>query len=155
MCLRKTASSTSHRLPRAARGLTLIELMIVVALIAIMGLIAVPSYQTYVMKARRADARAALTTTAQMLERYSTENQGLGYANANTAGVIPAKSENGHYTLSTSASLTSANPVWTYTLEAARSGAQANDPCGTFTLNERGVRGIKAGTSTKSAAECW
>ncbi len=138
-----------------ARGLTLIELMIVVALIAVMGLIAVPSYQTYVMKARRADARAALTNTAQMLERYSTENAGQGYANANTAGVIPASSENGHYTISTNPSLTSVNPVWTYTLEAARSGSQVNDPCGTFTLNERGLRGIKVGTSTKSAAECW
>ena len=145
------------RPPLRARGMTLIELMIVVALIAVMGMIAVPSYQGYVMKARRADARGALTTTAQMLERYATENAGQGYANANTAlpAVIPATSENGHYAISTNPSLTSVNPVWTYTLEAARSGAQAGDPCGTFTLNEKGVRGIKSGTSTKTVAECW
>jgi type IV pilus assembly protein PilE len=142
------------------RGMTLIELMIVVVLIAILGSIAVPSYQSYVMKARRADARGALTNAAQMLERFSTENASTGYSTATLSDsaspgpsvVSRITSENGHYTLSFAAGQPT---VSTFVLEAARAGGQAGDTCGTFTLNQRGLRGVKAGTTTKTAAECW
>ena len=74
--------------------------MIVVAIVAILAVIVVPSYQSYVLKARRTDAKAALTTAAQMLERYATEHPKDGYKvlNLGNAGV-PDKSENGHYEL--------------------------------------------------------
>ena len=89
-----------------SRGMTLIELMLVVTVLALLGGIAIPSYQAYVMKARRADARGALTNAAQMLERYATENAAVGYSTAtlsNTVGptvVHPSTSENSHYNLS-------------------------------------------------------
>ena len=58
----------------AAAGFTLIELMIVVAVVAILAAIAVPSYQEQVRKSRRAQAKADLVEYAQMAERFFTVN---------------------------------------------------------------------------------
>ena len=135
------------------RGMTLIELMIVVSVIAVLGAIAIPSYQAYVSKARRADARGALTNAAQMLERFATENPTTGYSTATlgSSGVYPNKSENGHYNLSFAAT----PGVSTYTLRAipVAGSSQARDPCGSFTLTHSGKRDVTGGTLT--TAQCW
>ncbi len=154
MFLESNGGVASVRRRPLARGMTLIELMIVVALLAILGSIAVPSYQSYVMKARRADARGALTNAAQMLERHATENAGAGYSSATlgAGGVYPNQSESGHYGLRFSAG----PAVSTYTLEAAPVGSQIGDPCGKFTLTQTGKRDVivPAGSS-KTWADCW
>ena len=56
------------------RGFTLIELMIVVAIIGILGAIAYPSYKSYVLKSRRAEARVALMEVLQQQERYMSQH---------------------------------------------------------------------------------
>jgi type IV pilus assembly protein PilE len=148
--------SSASRASPSSRGLgfTLIELMIVVAVIAFLAAVALPSYQSSVRKARRADARSGLVTTAQLMERYSTEHGGAGYSTAtlsDTAGptvVAKPESDNGYYLLSI-ANLTAG----TFTLSAAPQGGQASDDCGTFTLDERGVRGVT--NTTRTAADCW
>ena len=149
---RVTQSSRAGAPCGATRGMTLIELMIVVALIAILGSIAVPSYQSYVMKARRADARGALTNAAQMMERCSTENPSTGYSTAACTAGYPRASENGHYTIAPSAD----PEVSTYTLRATPVGSQAVDACGKFTLTHTGKRDVlvPAG-SNKTWADCW
>ncbi len=64
---------------RTATGFTLIELMITVAVVAILAAIALPSYQAYVRKANRAQAKADLVELAQMLERrHTVENTYAG-----------------------------------------------------------------------------
>jgi type IV pilus assembly protein PilE len=138
--------------------MTLIELMIVVAVVALLGGIAIPSYQAYVMKARRADARAALTNTAQRLERFATENPTTGYSTAQVSDTVSnpvdptvvyrQTSENGHYRLTLAAG------VSTYTLTATpvAAGSQAHDPCGAYTLTQSGKRDV---TGSLTMAQCW
>ena len=136
------------------RGFTLIEVMIVVAVMALLAAVALPTYQSSVRKGRRADARAALVNTAQMMERYSTEHASSGYSTATLSSVpgptVVAKptSDNGYYQVS----LTNLAAT-TFTLLATPLGPQASDDCGTYTLDQNGVRGVTGTTHT--AAQCW
>ena len=59
---------------RKHQGFTLIELMIVVAVIGILASIAYPSYREYVAKSRRAEAKTVLLSAQQWMERFYTEN---------------------------------------------------------------------------------
>ena len=70
------------------RGFTLIELMITVAVIAILAAIAYPSYQDSIRKSRRTDAKNALTQAAANMERYYTEKN--TYAMPAICGGTPA-----------------------------------------------------------------
>lgn len=68
---------------KKSNGFTLIELMIVVAVIGLLAAIAIPSYQDSVRKGRRAEGRAALTELLQQQERYMTQmNSYLAFTNS-------------------------------------------------------------------------
>jgi len=134
---------------KVPRGFTLIEVMIVVAVIAILMAIAVPSYQSYVMRAQRANAKAALLQAAQWMERTATA-QGK-YETTLAAGLSAVEGD--RYTV-----VLSNATATTYKLTATRKnpGANANDKCGDFTLTEAGVRGLTGTPApTLSVTECW
>mgnify|MGYP003609124512 FL=1 len=138
------------------KGFTLIELMIVVAIVAILAAIAYPSYQDSVRKSRRADAKAALLDLAQFMERnYTTANRydqnSAGTAintNALPFKVVPRDGGPKSYDITLVVAQT------TFTLSAAPYGNQVNDKCPTLTLNQASAKGI-SGTSSLTAVECW
>ena len=110
---------------KLARGFTLIELMIVVAVVAILAAVAIPAYNQYVEQTRRADAHSTLLNAAQNLERCFTRN------NSYIGCSVPETSADGFYAIGVTRDAT------TFTLTATRAG----DACSPFTLDERGNRG--------------
>ena len=131
-------------------GFTLIEMMIVVAVIAILTAVVLPSYQGSIRKARRTDARGALSMAAQCMERWNTQQNtyvGATFTTATIAGTLPCRStsENGYYGLVAS-NLTAT----TFTVTATPVGDQAVDSCGTYTLDQAGTRG-----SAGPVTQCW
>ena len=132
------------------RGFTLIEVMIVCAIVAILAAIALPSYLSSIQKSRRSDAKSALVGAAGQLERYFTERNTYATATLGTSvsAVYPSTSLNGYYTL-TFASQTATS----YTLNATPAAQQVGDPCGTFTYTDQGLKDVTGGT--KTAADCW
>jgi len=132
--------------PRHAAGFSLVELMVVVAIIGILAAIAYPSYTDYLIKARRTAAVTCLQQNAQFMERYYTTN--LSYAGAPNPQLCDPDL-NGFYNISFSG--TPAQK--TFTIQAVPTARQADGACGTLTINHQGVR-TKSG-SAASAADCW
>lgn len=147
--------------PPAQRGFTLVELMIVVAIVGILSAIAYPSYVDHIQKTRRATAAGCLSELSQWMERnYTTclayNLTGTGCTTAVADAQLPApacRAElNNAYTFEFQPAASPAvNPTArTYVLQAAPVGAQAGDTrCGTLTLNQLGVKGAAAATG------CW
>jgi len=124
-------------------GFTLIELMIVVAVIAILAAIAVPGYQEFVRKARRADGKEALVRLQIEQEKWRTNNATYTGTIGNL-GLGTASTE-GHYTIAITA-----NSATGFTATATGAGSQASDTgCTVLTLT------VAAGGETKTPAACW
>ena len=67
---------------RRQAGVTLIELMLVMVIVAVLGGIAVPAYKQYVVKSNRGAAKACMAEYAQFMERYYSTDGNMSYAGA-------------------------------------------------------------------------
>jgi len=126
------------------RGVTLIELMIVIAIIGILAGIAYPSYTQYVQRSNRSEAMNELTHIANLQEQFFADNRryAVNLIELGFPGNIRT-TENGLYQITVAAVA-----ARTFTLTATAQGVQANDACATMSIDQ-------AGAKTASAADCW
>lgn len=136
----------SIRSGRSAAGFSLIELMIALAIVAILAAVALPAYQSQMQKTRRADAVQALEYAAARQEQHFFQNN--VYSN-DIAEIGGNRSPEGFYTLS----INTAADGQSYTLTATRTGAQADDrTCGNYSITQTGNRSV---TGSGGMGLCW
>ena len=170
---------STHLLPNSrkasAAGFTLIELMITVAIVAILAGIALPSYSAYIARARRAEARTQLLQAAQFMQRFYAANDqydrdrsgnsvlgsSVGMPDSLRKSPVDIGAGTAIYQLNssitTAGNYTATVSTTAYTLFMApiSGGVAATDACGIFTITSTGVRGVTGTTATKSRDECW
>lgn len=131
------------------QGFSLIELMITVAIVAILAAIAIPSYSAFTRRSNRTDATRTLTFDAQALERCYSQNFSYSPCAGVTIGAPGTASPQGYYTVVVTVQ---ANPAaFTITATAAAAPQTADSDCQTFTVDSTGAQGAAPGSSQT----CW
>jgi len=136
---------------RHQKGVTLIELLLVMVIIAILGGIAVPAYKSYVVKTNRGAVKACMAEYAQYMERFYTTNLTYGSASPGNLGCASDANLNIAYSFSVSVNV---NSPRLYTVTATPVNAQntRDTQCGTLTLDQAGTK-TKSGSAALST--CW
>jgi type IV pilus assembly protein PilE len=135
------SSATRHMHPGSA-GFTLVELLITVAVVAILTIVSLPSYAEFVKRGTRADAQAFLMEVALRQQQRLVDRRAYA-ATLGDLGLALPQSLAGKYTVSMSAPV--AVPP-SFTISAAPQGAQTIEGCGTLSLTSSGER---------APARCW
>lgn len=159
------------RIKKYQSGFTLIELMIVVAVVGVLSLIAYPSYKEHVAKSRRAQAKATVAMAQQWMERFYSENYSyytIRGTNKTVADIFPSNLLKSPPETSSQAQFniviaSAANSPETYTITAQRvsTGVMKDDPCGDFTVDNYGRKFAKNFTTSRFQSEkaaldsCW
>ncbi|CAJ0808519.1 hypothetical protein LMG18101_00383 [Ralstonia flaminis] len=141
------------------------ELMITVAIIAILARIAYPSYQQYVLKSHRADAKTALLDLATRQERfftlqnnYTSSPAALGYASGASFPLAIQSGTQSYYQMYVAVTGTagaSGTAAPGYSASAVPVSPQTADACGTYTINQLGVQNNTGTATGTTSAQCW
>ena len=137
---------------RRSRGFTLIEVMIVVAIVAILAAIAMPSSESYVRKSRRADAQSFMSEVVARQQHFLLDRRAYGTSitaapAANGLGMTIPTNVSSYYAVTMVTDNTTSPPSFLVT--GTPSGQQAQEKCGTLTIDQRGVKAA-SGTGI-----CW
>ncbi|HET7809313.1 MAG TPA: type IV pilin protein [Steroidobacteraceae bacterium] len=137
------------------RGVTLIELMTVVIVVAILASVAIPSYRRYLLRAQRSDATTMLLRVATAEEKRYLQQGAYttNLASAPPTGLgLATRSDQGFYdldvTLTSTGFTARARPV-------SGGGQSADTTCASFTVTETGTRKALNSSSVDKTSECW
>jgi type IV pilus assembly protein PilE len=124
----------------AKKGFTLLELMITISIIGILAVIAIPSYQGYMLRSHRANGLATMQANMLAIEQFRTRTGALPTAAAQVAGYLGASNGGGRYVIGFTAN--NANLITLTMNPNTAIFAGFTDPsCNTVTLNSNGVQG--------------
>lgn len=133
------------------RGMTLVELMVVVAIVAILASVALPAWNSQVQKARRADARNTLMLVQVEQEKYRADNGEYASAMADLGLDTYESASRDYYNVSIDSSSASAT-AFVAIAAPNTNGGQNGDSCGTFAINQSGPDGSG---NYASITDCW
>ena len=135
------------------RGFTLIELMIVVAILGLLSAVAYPRYQDQVRDTRRADATVVLMEARQQMEREYSKQYTYAGATAGAPGAATISNQapadtgaTANYTVA----LSNLSQT-TFTITASPTGSQVGEACGALSINQAGVKT----TGGSTVEDCW
>jgi type IV pilus assembly protein PilE len=140
-------------------GVTLIELLMALVIVAVLAAVAIPSYRSHQIRARRSEATAALLQLQAAQAKFYLQNN--RYTAAISAPVptglgLTGRSEHGLYDITVALNTTPAQAAdQSYTATAtpvAAAGQSADKQCTSFTLTDIGRRGA---TGSAGADSCW
>ena len=144
------ATCATPRKRSLSKGFTLIEVLIVVAMIAILAAVALPAYQNQIRKSRRAEAQSFLLVVAARQQQFLLDTRAFAGTVGPTGAVSPVgvpvpPDVDANYTLNLAVD---PGPPPTYSVTATPVGAQAAEACGTLSIDQAGVK-------TPADKGCW
>ncbi|API85888.1 type IV pilin protein [Francisella uliginis] len=131
------------------RGFSLVELMVVIAIIAILASIGIPTYNNFILKSHRSEAKSELLSASNAADNFEIRN-GSFPSGSNINSFYHANTQSGLYTLSYCSGDSCPNSSVDYTITATAQGSQTSDtPCTSMELQVNGA------IVDKTPTECW
>ncbi|HEV2538874.1 MAG TPA: type IV pilin protein [Frateuria sp.] len=143
------------------RGFTLIELMVTVAIVAILAAIAIPNYLRYAQRSRRSDAYAAFSLDQGILERCYAQTFDYSKVNSTSppagCNALPATSPGGFYAIALAAGTSGAlSTSYKLTASPASGSPQARDTtCASISVTSENVKSASDAGGNDQTATCW
>lgn len=141
------------------RGVTLIELIIVMIIVGVLAAVAIPSYRSYVIRSQRADAKDALLALATAQEKFYLQCNTYATLIDNAPDCVAGElqgadtSKNGWYSLAVDAA-----DAINFTVSAVAVAGESqfqDEACRTFRVTDRGIRTAANSGNADNTAECW
>jgi type IV pilus assembly protein PilE len=132
------------------KGFTLIELMVVVAIIGVLAAIAIPAYSKYAVQAKRSAAESFIMSVANRQEQYILDARHYASSVAALNMVVPTDVD-ANYTITVS-NVGTAPPTYSVNAEPKEAQAANDTQCGTLSINQAGT---KSQSGTGNVNDCW